>query len=144
MTDIRREGTESLVIIASGCYFLDFLKDYTDLYFKNYFAQMLVTTMITLVVMFVIHLVFYTVNWYNSIRLNENLSSFHDGLFGPSEEFKKVNKFKMFILGAIVAVISFVCEVLDYGIITDYMILLIISSFLGFFTFTDLKKGDEK
>jgi hypothetical protein len=35
--------------------------------------------------------------------------------------------------------------VLDYGIIVDYMILLIISSLLGFFAFTDLKeKGEEK
>jgi len=128
------------VIVASGCYLLDFLRDYTEFYFKNFIIQMLVSIIITFVIVFIIHLIFYSVNWYNSIRSNEPLSSFHDGLFSPSDDFKKVSKFKLAILGVIVGAMSVVCQHLSYGPLINYLILLVISSFIGFFSFPSLRQ----
>jgi hypothetical protein len=135
MSDIRREGTESLVMVSSGFYLVDFLRDYTEFYFKNFIIQMIVSIIITLVIVFIIHLIFYSVNWYNSIRSNEPLSSFHEGLFSPSDDFKKVSKFKLAVLGGIVGIIAVICENLSYGVLINYLILVVISSFIGFFSF---------
>jgi len=121
--------------VSSGIYLVDFLRDYTEFYFKNFIIQMIFSIVITLVIVFIIHLIFYSVNWYNSIRFNKALSSFHEGLFSSSDDFKKVSKFKLIVLGGIVGIIAVICENLSYGVLINYLILVVISSFIGFFSF---------